>query len=374
MRNRLAAAGWILVGSLFPSLATASPAFSLEATEVNGAPLAEGPSSQIRVAPGDVITAEIYLRDWSPAGETLRSYQATLDSATFGSGESGTISPAGHGEGPDNSQNAFIDETHPRFIHRGKHIFPIVDATSASYRFMGVLFNHADSMASPQDGSKYYCGTVKLKVSQDAQGIFEIKLSDDPDYTLIVDPQNAPIVGVIADPLEVDIVAAGDWLRIQASEPPDGAVDARAAGSEDCAWRSVRMTSSGDAAGLKREDFRVDDGSERPPQIRELRPNGSTVELIFDRGISPARWTRIIHPASGSSTRIGCLPGDVNNDATRDGRDVLALMETLNGRSGRPVFQTDINSDGAVDARDLSRLIDLLETARAEGRVRISRK
>lgn len=364
-----------LLWAAFPgSVRAAEPMFSLEATEVNGAPLADGASSQIRVGPGDIVTAQILLRDWSPDGQRLRSYQATLDPDSYASGDGGTIQPVALGEGPENPQNAFIDETHPRFIHRGKHIFPIVDVTSPGYRWMGVLFNEKDSMTSPQDGSKFYCGTVRLKVSADASGVFEMKITEDPTLTLIVDPSNTPIVGLATEPLLIDVVPAGDWLRIQESDPPNGAVDARAAKGAACAWQSIRVSSTGDAAGLKREDFVVDDGTNQPPRIREMQPNGSTVELIFDRGISPGRWTRVVHPASGSSARISCLPGDVNNDAVIDGRDVLALLETLNGRAKRPIYQTDINADGTLDARDLTRLIDLLESARAEGRTRIGRQ
>jgi hypothetical protein len=136
----------------------------------------------------------------------------------------------------------------------------------------------------------------------------------------------------------------------------------------------VRLTSSGDAATVKKTDFKVEDGSDQPPQIRELTANGSTVEVVLSRPMSPGRWTRITHVASGTAARLGCLPGDVNNDQVRDGRDIVALVETLNGPAGRPTYQADINGDGGFSGADLAKLIDLLETARREGQTRLSDK
>ncbi len=83
------------------------PVFSIEAFEVNSVALKNGPTAKITVAPGDVITAKILVRNWSPQGQKLRAYQAKLDPAGYKSGTAGTVLPVGYSPGttarPDRS-------------------------------------------------------------------------------------------------------------------------------------------------------------------------------------------------------------------------------------------------------------------------------
>ena len=65
------------------------PVFSIEAVEVNSVPITGGPVPKITVAPGDVITAQIFIRNWSPQGQKMRAYQAKIDPAGYTSGTSG---------------------------------------------------------------------------------------------------------------------------------------------------------------------------------------------------------------------------------------------------------------------------------------------
>jgi hypothetical protein len=69
------------------------PMFSIEAFEVNSVPIKNGPTAKITVAPGDVITAKILIRNWSPQGQKLRGYQAKMDPAGYKSGTTGTVHP-----------------------------------------------------------------------------------------------------------------------------------------------------------------------------------------------------------------------------------------------------------------------------------------
>lgn len=70
--------------------------------------------------------------------------------------------------------------------------------------------------------------------------------------------------------------------------------------------------------------------------------------------------TTVTHLPTGSATRFGYLPGDVNADGTSAAVDVLTLIDALNGIVALELHSTDINRSGAVDAADVLRLIDLL--------------
>ena len=59
---------------------------------------------------------------------------------------------------------------------------------------------------------------------------------------------------------------------------------------------------------------------------------------------------------------VGYLPGDVDGSGTVGALDILALIGSLNGVSGRvrPIESTDINRSGVANPQDVLRLIDLL--------------
>ena len=187
----------------------------------------------------------------------------------------------------------------------------------------------------------------------------------DPWSRLIVDPNNEKIEPLNFEPLSVEVRDPGTWVRIDSSDPPNQAIDARrldpskGSGARG-AWDSIRLTATGDTSALGPDDFTITDGSPDPVRIHRMKAEGSQVTLVLDRGILPGSWTTITHKGSGSATRIGCLPGDVNNDGQADARDVSALIEALNGATILPVYKTDIDCDGTATARDLARLIDLL--------------
>ncbi len=342
-----------------------TPTYSLEAVAVNSKPVPGGPASRIDVAPGDVLTVKIFIRDWSPNGEKLRSYQATVDSTTFTSGAAGSIRPVGAAAGGENPTNAFIDEADPTYVHKGRHTIPLTQTGTSDYVWITVLFDGEEGPISAQDGTKRSCGTLNLAVSPDARGTFTVSLSQDSGKSLIVDPANQKIEPLSFEPLTIEVRDLGTWVRIDSSDPPNQAIDARRldpskGSAARGAWDTIRLAATGDTSGLGPDDFAVTDGSSEPPRIRRITAEGSQVTLLLDRGITPGAWTTVAHKASGSSTRIGCLPGDVNNDGQADARDVPALIEALNGTATLPIYKTDIDGDGTATARDLARLIDLL--------------
>lgn len=339
------------------------PSISLEITEINGAPIPGGPRPEFNLSPADVFTAKIFIRDWSINGEKLRSFQATLDPATFTSGQSGKIEPVNYGWGA-NAENAFIDETDPMYVHRGLHTIPAVDTSGADYRWLSVLFNTDESPLSPMDGTKFSCGTVHMRVSEDASGTFTLKLKNDPSLTMLINPNNDLIPHLQLEPLVLHVASSGEWLRIRSSSPPGGAVAPHLLGQgESCRWDSIQLISSGDASSLRVEEFEVADGTTNPPRVQRIEvdpqsPGAATLHL--SRGITPGRWTKVVHKPSQSSTTVGCLPGDVNGDAVLNGRDVTALIEVLNGQRRMDTAQTDLNADGILTSADLAGLLDLV--------------
>jgi hypothetical protein len=238
------------------------------------------------------------------------------------------------------------------------------------------LFNEDESPVSAQDGTKFLCGNLRMRVTEDAAGTFTIGFLDDPDRTLLVDAKNEKIEPVQSVPLIVHISSPTQWLRIQTSVPENGAIDARLLSRKEryCHWDSVSLTSSGDAAELRPGDFEVIDGSENPPRIEKLEvgaESAGTAVLRLNHGIAEGRWTKIVHKPSQSAIQIGCLPGDVNNDAALDGRDVMNLIEVLNGARQLPPERTDLNSDNTTTAQDLVRLVDAV-ASHANAGVRIT--
>jgi len=77
-------------------------------------------------------------------------------------------------------------------------------------------------------------------------------------------------------------------------------------------------------------------------------------------------WTTILHVASGTSTRLGALPADVNGDGTTTVMDLLLLKNAYTGIGGPlPLWSTDINRNGRFDLSDIVILIDLMNGAGA---------
>lgn len=85
--------------------------------------------------------------------------------------------------------------------------------------------------------------------------------------------------------------------------------------------------------------------------------------MVLEVSIPEKHWTRITHIPSGTSTRIGFLPGDVNNDRSSGPVDILKLIDHLNGVETFAIYQTDIDRSGVTNPADVLRVIDLLNGA-----------
>jgi len=158
-----------------------------------------------------------------------------------------------------------------------------------------------------------------------------------------------------------------------ASEPPDGAIDARqpfdANGANPSGWDSVVLTFDGDPPALTMEDFAVSQsgGSGPVPEVVDVEPmSGGRVRVVLSRAVSPGAWTTIEQCETQTRVRLGYLPADVNGDGVSAASDILDLVDALNGvGASRSIWSLDIDRSGEVNATDVLQLVDLLKGAGA---------
>ncbi|GEM_PF-3206009 len=378
---RRAVSQGVVFGILAAAAYAQAPTFSLEAVQINNASTPGGPVNRIAVSPGDVITAKVLLRDWSPAGEPLRGYQAELEPLSFKSGTEGRIAPVGYDDfraKQEQNPALFIDESDPEYIHRDMGRIPITDSVSSDGgRWLTVLLKAEEAPKSAQDGKKFYLGTVKFEVSPDAKGTFKLAFVTDPLTTGLLDLDNQIINGITWEPLTVEIRPGAVRLTVRGSDPVDGSIDARfpPAGSRgtSAGLDQVTLTFNGDTANLSAGDFALVDGTNNPPTIRNIVRNGNSATLEFDHGMAMSTWTKIIHTPSGSTIKLGYHPGDVNGDGNSDAGDVPALIDALATRTTLPGVRTDINHDNNVNAVDLQKLLETVTAAtnRSKNKIRM---
>lgn len=359
--------GFCIVALLASAVGGQDPTLSLEIVAVNSNPL-ESPASEITAGPGEILTLDIFARDFSPNGEPVRAMQATIDPQGFTSGHSGTVQPVDFDKtsekGLENKANGFVDLPRDTYIFGEKRTIAVVDTVSPGYRFLNVVITREDARVCPtKDGTKYYCGTLKVRVSDDALGPFKLGFIEDPGATALRGRKSFAIPNLRLESATINVVRDAVPLRVVESHPPRGAIDARQPPSGNNpagGWDVVDLRFNGDAGGLEPGDFRVEDGTAGPPHIKELVANGSVLTLQLDRGIRDRKWTMITHVASNTGTRLGCLPGDVDNNRMIGIDDLFRLIGSLQDAEAMPLYQVDIDRDGNASLTDALRLIDLL--------------
>lgn len=224
-----------------------TPTISLKAVKINDVAIAR--SNSITVNPGDIIEAEIFASEWSPNGERLSGYQASIDRASFGSGETGSIKPLGWdrplallddieclvskdddcpqefpvclptfgglghcvGLEYDPGLGIFIDDLRADWV-----LFPcnssrapcwaiVLLDVSARIRYGGVLFERSDS--TTYGPPEKYCGTMKLVVSSNASGAFRFDIRPAPNSGLFDDgPSRNAIEPLNRIGLTIDVI------------------------------------------------------------------------------------------------------------------------------------------------------------------------
>lgn len=345
--------------------------FSLQLVEINSVQIVGQGVSRATVSPGDLLVAKIYIRDWSSKGDRLGAYQAELLPGGFESGKAGTIRPVAYAEttlsGNANPRNAFIDSTDPGFVHHGLQVFPAVPSNSVdpSYRWMSIVVPN-EGPISRQNGTKYYCGTLNLVVSDDAEGTFTIDFKNGNDFCTLLTPNSEMIDGYELEPLVLDVRPKGSsgetrcW--ISRTTPTSGSIDARATSSPNAkGWSQFELRMSCDASSLDRSAFKVTDDTGNPPSIKRVKASGKTITLELSRPIAANTWTSITHKESGTEARFGRIQGDVNNDGFLDAADLSGLISVWDQEKGVSTDSGDIDANGTTDAQDLIRVLSLID-------------
>ncbi len=366
------------VAGLFVAGAYAQdPTFSLVVSAVNGIDLPK-PLSSIDAERGDILRVQILLRDWSaPRGQGLRGYQATIDYDGYLSGCAGNVYPVDFAETTDlyghcteggpvgiPNPNAFIDESAECFVFFGGSGAGATGTLSCDYTFT------AGGGGIPQSDPDvlYCCGTLDLEVSADAAGTFTLGFFGlDPwGWTYLRDEQSEPIEGLVGETITITLPVVPEPVS---SYPPDRAIDARQPSDLDCTeffgWDAIEITFDCDTAGVQTSDFTVtvDPADITPPAIVAVEPDGNAATLRFDVAIPTRHWTVVMHKPTGSSTRIGYLPADVNGNGTSGPVDILDLIDHLNHVIELPEWSTDVDRTDETNPADILTLIDLLNGA-----------
>lgn len=180
--------------------------------------------------------------------------------------------------------------------------------------------------------------------------------------------------GLATIDMGVDEFLVSPCPYVISSDPPNGAIDARQPHAIDSilpalGWNFIRLNFSGPIFNiLEPSDFSISsvgNFAESPEIVSVQWITFSSLLLSFDKPIPPGFWTEITHLCSGSSTRLGYLPGDANSNGFCSPIDILDLINALNGVTTNPIYSTDLNRSGAGEPSDILRLIDLLNGAGA---------
>ncbi len=103
------------------------------------------------------------------------------------------------------------------------------------------------------------------------------------------------------------------------------------------------------------------------PAITGVAASDDThVSLTLKTIIETRAWTTITHLSSGTSIRLGYLPGDVNADHVSNVTDVTALVDTLSGVApAKPIWSMDIDQSQTITGADALEVVDLLNGTEA---------
>ena len=374
-KGRMWASVVVLWGVLCTVATAQTPTFSVEVTGKNGVPVVPSTGS-VLAAPGDILSVEVFVRDWSAKGDALKGYQVVFAVDGFTSGLRGNIHPKGFDlttdlngfctangtRGKDNLISAFVDEKRLDFVFAGLEPHVALDSFSCGYRYAAVL---GDGLVG-DPGVKKYCATLVVAVSADALGEFVLRL-DETSVTGSFLAQGAgdPLTPLAFEPLTISVPSVD--LDIVAADPPNGSIDPLQPSDPDggnaTGITEIEITFSGDAGKLGLSDFGVTVDPPGPaPSITSAIPSGNTITLQLDTFIPPGKWTIFTHQdKTPSSTRVGYLAGDVSGDGQTNPLDILTLVDALNGVVILSPQRTDINRSTKVNASDLLREIELLE-------------
>ncbi len=351
----------------------AAPTVALKAVAINGSPIPA--SRSVSVVPGDTITAEIFLSNWTTTVERLLGYQTAISGDVLVGGQRGNIMPVGWdrpltqaddigctttavdmdclpstdcpaefpccdvffgdrgvcvGLNHDPSQGVFIDVDRADFVFMNPNtgtLYPIVMGVD----YQGPQIRHTAGLVSPSDAQAYsippkYGGTLILQVSDDACGMFSMNFL--LDGTDLLNQDGFPIPNVSRRQLSVTVTSPGaasgqcSCLNVVATDIPNCTIDGRQPtdpdGSNNQIPRSVTFTfDCADTTSIAStlnfsRSFSPDANS---PILATATPNGSDVTVSLTGPMREQSWNCITFDATGEGVCLGIMPGDVNSDA-----------------------------------------------------------
>lgn len=223
-----------------------------------------------------------------------------------------------------------------------------------------------------------FANTVGTDPGDEALYVHELVLGKGTVVTL--DDARVYYETLVDEGATMNVIGVGELLAINsivASTPPDGGIDARQPSPVDSpnppqGWNQVTLHFMSDTSGLDANDFLtfIDPAGGPAPIVVNVAPSGNDAVLTFDTVIPTGKWTHVTHTESGTSIRLGFLPGDVNNDRISGPVDILRLIDRLNNVCDPPPppceyldFQSDINRSNLTEPSDILREIDLLNGA-----------
>jgi len=193
------------------------------------------------------VTMEVRIADWDTDGNgtpKVRTYQATIDAASYTTGSAGSLSPALLPCGNDNDCFAtsnceasgfcdaygsiYGDLNHSDYIFAGFNSFVVADVTSVlpDYRIGGLILTAGVGAADP--GTDRYAATMLLDISADAEGTFTVSLGSDQVESFITDVNFMDITPLSLLPAKILVVK-----DCNQNGTPD-AQDISGGTSEDC--------------------------------------------------------------------------------------------------------------------------------------------
>ncbi|MCO6435636.1 MAG: hypothetical protein J5J06_00935 [Phycisphaerae bacterium] len=213
-------------------------------------------------------------------------------------------------------------------------------------------------------------GTYELRLT----GLFAnaIRQGEDGDPFWATEQANPGTIASLTVTVDGASGCTSCGCSIDSSDPADGSIDARqphlltsASPPQGITEVVINFNCTPLASDVEQGDFTVTSTLGSPPAFSVSPLAGSTVTLTFDAPIERAALTKIVHGPSGTSTCIGYLPGDVDQDHESAAADVTALIDCLQGNTVCAPYQTDIDRSSASNVLDVARLIDVLNGASA---------
>ena len=184
---------------------------------------------------------------------------------------------------------------------------------------------------------------------------------------------SAPVVtslGVTSTPTSFNnLPTFGDVPMIVASNPADGAIDARA---PEFGWSQVEITFDRDTAEVFLNDFEITNTMNPRTALKDAQglslgsitsTSSNRLILNFNQPIPVLARTSILYRPTGQKICLGYLPGDVDENGAVNASDAFMLLGELGKIDSLAMIRPhsfDIDRSGAFDGADASRLMALL--------------